>query len=381
MANAVAASQVSSAFQNPPPQIQYRIGSNQANFAPQSIRQANIQNNAFPCQRKDFHYDAPINNNIMYAQPEGMLPRIPVNHWRIVFSGDEVKSVKNDLGIHDFLAQVDMFRQAEQMGEQQLLQKIPHLLIGSARTWYTLYRHRILTWNDFVVQIKQRFLSTDYNYLLYSEVQNRKQAKNEPIGTYIADMQSKFRAMSNPPDEHHRLYIVRNNMLFEHSMALATMNVASIEQLEMLVKQRESARASQMAYRRQMNAFKPNVNELEEASATEVESESENIEDEACAMETNDKRKFRGHIERKAQNIAKGDFGKRQTHRSTVVCYNCKKNGHLFRECKEKVSRIFCFRCGKDDNLAPTCSNCFPTKNGEAALLSEQSAPESEDSN
>lgn len=91
-------------------------------------------------------------------------------------------------------------------------------------------------------------MSTDYNYLLYSEVQNRKQGKTESIGTYIADMLCEFRAMSNPPDEHHRLYMVRNNMRYEHAMALATQEIRSIEHLETLVKQRGSAKASQLVY-------------------------------------------------------------------------------------------------------------------------------------
>lgn len=168
--------------------------------------------------------------------------RIPIHHWKTYFSGDEAKTMKNEMNIHDFLSQVDVYRMGENMSEAQLLRKIPHLLIGSARTWFTLHRHRMLTWNDFVDQLKQRFLSTNYNYQLYSEVQSRHQGKNEPIGSYIADMQSKFRAMSNPPDENHRLYLVRNNMLYEHAMALATQPVNTIEQLEMLVKQRESAK-------------------------------------------------------------------------------------------------------------------------------------------
>lgn len=291
--------------------------------------------------------------------------------------------MKNELlvGIHDFLAQVEMFRQAEQMSDHQLLQKIPHLLIGSARTWYTLNRYRILTWNDFVTQIKQRFLSTDYNFLLYSEVQNRKQGKNEPIGNYVADMQSKFRAMSNPPDMQHRLYMVRNNMLYEHAMALATQNVQSVEHLEMLVKQRESARASQMTYRRQMNALKPLVNEVEveEQLGAENDSEgermSERINEEVNAVESNERRRFNPRNQEKKQS------GAIKTKKSAAICFNCKKSGHVFMDCPEKITRIFCFRCGKDGNMAPKCTNCLASKNGQALLLEiEQSGSEAEES-
>lgn len=46
----------------------------------------------------------------------------------------EVKILRNEMNIHDFLSQVEVYRMGENMNEAQLLSKIPHLLIGSART-------------------------------------------------------------------------------------------------------------------------------------------------------------------------------------------------------------------------------------------------------
>lgn len=342
--------------------------------------------NTVPIYLNGVYYDVPINNIVnarstQVAQSDER--KIPVNHWKIVFSGEETKSSKNDLGIHDFLAQVEMLMQAERMSEQQLLKKIPHLLIGNARTWYTLHHHRIFTWNDFITQIKQRFLSTDYNYLLYSEVQNRKQGKNEPIGNYVAEMQAKFRAMSNPPDEHHRLYIVRNNMLYEHAMALATANIQSVEQLEMLVKQRESAKASQLAYKRQLGLLRPAVNELVVDEANTDSSHSENESESAndvSVVETKDKFRAKPRFEKKFTSNNKPQQSR--VTRKSVTCFNCRKQGHVFNDCSEPVTRIFCFRCGKDDNVSPTCTNCFPTKNEAAVLLtSEQAADDNQSEN
>lgn len=37
------------------------------------------------------------------------------------------------------------------------------------------------------------------------------------------------------------------------------------------------------------------------------------------------------------------------------VCFNCKSNQHYFNDCDQPVSRVFCFRCGKEEILAPNC--------------------------
>lgn len=129
-----------------------------------------------------------INAQLQYAQN---LAQQPMFNQFI----DETKQSKNELGIHDFLAQIEMMR--ENMSDQEMLQQIPHLLLGNARMWYTMQRHCIFNWQDFVNQIKKRFLSTDYNCLLYSELQNRNQGKFEPIGNYIAEMQGKFRGLTH----------------------------------------------------------------------------------------------------------------------------------------------------------------------------------------
>lgn len=241
------------------------------NHMPLHYNQANAQNNAA----------ANVPPRLISGRDDS---RIPIHHWKTYFSGDENKTMKNEMNIHDFLSQVECYRIGENMSEDQLLRKIPHLLIGSARTWFNLHRHSILVWSEFVDQLKRRFLSADYNYQLYLEAQNRRQGKNEPIGNYIADMQSKFRAMSNPPDAQHRLYLVRINMLYEHSMALATQSVDFIEQLEMLVKQRESAKACQMNYRKQFGFARPAVNEVQLEGDKSPENTDSDSNEELCAL-------------------------------------------------------------------------------------------------
>lgn len=44
-------------------------------------------------------------------------------------------------------------------------------------------------------------------------------------------------------------------------------------------------------------------------------------------------------------------------------CYNCHTSGHLVADCPEKVSRIFCFKCGLDGYITPQCPTCSPKGN------------------
>lgn len=178
-------------------------------------------------------------------------------------------------------------------------------------------------------------------------------------------------------------------MLFEHAMALATTQINSIEHLEMLVKQRESAKASQMAYKRQMNMLKPTVNEIDNRESNSPfsgnESESEN-ENELCAFNSNGINQFKAKQDprsnTKKEKLVPNKYPSRPSKqagtsgekRMKPICFNCRKRGHIFNDCQEKVTRIFCFRCGKNDNIAPTCSNCFPSKNGDAASFEVERA-------
>lgn len=47
-------------------------------------------------------------------------------------------------------------------------------------------------------------------------------------------------------------------------------------------------------------------------------------------------------------------------------CFNCKSESHYMIDCDQPITRRFCFRCGKEDTLAPNCeckANRQPSKN------------------
>lgn len=136
-----------------------------------------------------------------------------------------------------------MFRRAENVSKTDLLYQVVHLLTGKARAWYQNIYFELNTWDEFVCEIKRKFLPNNYNFSLLAEIENRKQSRNESVGNYINDMELKFRAMPMPISTEHKLYIIQKNLLPHHVYALASLDVRTVSELEDICKRMESARS------------------------------------------------------------------------------------------------------------------------------------------
>lgn len=42
----------------------------------------------------------------------------------------------------------------------------------------------------------------------------------------------------------------------------------------------------------------------------------------------------------------------------SIICWNCRKNGHMFGDCDESVRSLFCCKCGKPGTTTPSCNIC-----------------------
>lgn len=59
------------------------------------------------------------------------------------------------------------------------------------------------------------------------------------------------------------------------------------------------------------------------------------------------------------------------------ACYNCKSESHRFYDCDSPISRVFCFRCGRENVLSPNCI-CKHSKNFQAVAYYEVVASDEE---
>lgn len=303
---------------------------------------------------------------------------VPIYQWGVFFSGDS-PSGKCEYGIHDFLSQVQMYKESGFVSDGELLNNIGHLLRGSARKWYVNVYRRISTWPQFVQALKGKFLVDDYNFAILSEIEERKQSKLEGVGAYINDMESRFSSMPKKLDEAHQIHIIKKNMLPHLALATATHDIRSISQLEMICKRVESTRVhlfGAQAATGFQNRYKNTpryANEIE-GSSKEIDSSEELEELNDGDEEVNEvrrDRKFEKNNRRfEKKNPASLDKSARRTE-----CFNCLKEGHSFGNCPDERTRIFCFRCGANDVKSPECQKC--SRGAEAAIVSDDEAQNS----
>lgn len=283
--------------------------------------------------------------------------RIPTNQWKATFSGDDPKILKTDTNLFDFLNMIKVYQRGDDLSDDEVLRQIPHLLSGSARQWYTLNYERFDSWDTFCSLLKRRFLSADHDSVLLSEIINNKQKRNEPIGNFIATMLSKFRAMANPPNESNVLSIIKANLSYDNAMAASMIKIASLEDLEDVIKNRESVRNTQLAYKAQMNTHR-HVNEINSANTDSSRDSDESTEETSDVNALHNKRPFTTNKFEKRYSNDNKDFDI-----SKLACFNCKQTGHRFYRCTVPPTRLFCFKCGSDMKSSQPCEKCKHSKN------------------
>lgn len=165
-----------------------------------------------------------------------------ISHWNISFSGDAESSSRTDLNLSDFLYQINVFRRAEGLDQDDLLSQLCHLLSGSALLWYRRVHRNIRTWTEFETAIKVEFSDSKRTFLI-DDVKNCRQSNTESVSSYINNMESKFHEMPTKISEERKLYIVQNNLLPCFAMFAAAHNPRTICELKAVCMRLEGALA------------------------------------------------------------------------------------------------------------------------------------------
>lgn len=297
---------------------------------------------------------------------------VPVNRWRIYFSG-EVNPARNELSIHDFLAQVDMFRRSEGIPEAEMIRQIIHLLRGSASLWYQTVYYSIQSWAEFVAKLKAKFLPNDYTFSLLSEIERRKQGESEPVGLYISDMERKFRAMPLPFDELHRVYYIRRNLQSRIRTWIASADASTVSELEAICKRAEANGEVNAEIRGKVppkiwNPPRRRDGRVEIMYASDCsEGEEEYRGSTESIHEILTKRPFRSKSAERAGRLV--SRGTQSGSSNELICYNCGGKNHGWRDCKEDRKGIFCYLCGQKDAMVDDGHTC--SKNGQGGSVNQ----------
>lgn len=164
---------------------------------------------------------------MVYSRNQQSRKPVPVHQWRITFSGDG-----KGLHLYEFLSQVGMHQKAERLGDEDMVYSIYHLFSGRARLWYQSVHDQLNFLQAIVRALKQEFLPSNYDLILYGEISNRMQATNETFGEYITHMQSLFKCLARPLAEEHKLMIVqKKNVLPRYAISIAPLGLETLQLL------------------------------------------------------------------------------------------------------------------------------------------------------
>lgn len=259
--------------------------------------------------------------------PRAAHKAVSVNRWKISFSGDG-----QGLHLFDFLSQVRMLQRAEMIPDWELLPSMVHLFTGRAKNWYGSWAGTFATWDELVEALRTEFLPENYRFIMLEKITSRKQKPGESIGEFLALMQSLFTWLDIPIDNLHQVFIVRNNLLPKYSQGVAPFEIRSLSELAKVCRRVESATQS-VTMSLPFESHNYSRNQFQRSrTLNELEQEEEPVDcvGDLCAI---------------------GRSG-------PIKCFNCQKNGHIFRSCTKPRDGVFCYGCGIRNVTTKNCDKC-----------------------
>lgn len=282
-----------------------------------------------------------------------------------------------------FLKKLELYRHAESLTYEQIHQKFHFLIDGCVYEWYMQYRHNFANWEQLLEGLKKQFTTPLTQFMKVAKLASKRQQKGETAMAYIASIQREFDEMGMY-SEKEKISIIQNglnerlrNVALAHawnSVQEMDLHLRTIEVADELRKDTESQLTKRPFYfRRSVNAIETDVQveggSVDEENEIEDKSECEDqvtVDCQAMVAKPQFGANFRKGFSGK-NNVDQHDKGDRKAWQSEmketqprkVTCFNCKSEQHRLIDCGEPITRVFCFRCGKEGVRAPNCT-CGP---------------------
>lgn len=265
-------------------------------------------------------------HNLTAVQANVRVRQLPVYKWNLKFSGDA-----KGLTVHNFLERVDELRKARGLTVENLYDQALDLFDGKALIWFRANRHRCSDWKSLTTLLVQHYEPPDYKSRLFKEILARTQHTSETIVEYLSCMAGMFNRYGNISEDI-QVDIVSRNLSPFYAMQLPA--VHSLRELERECRELEVRKYRAEHYvapsHSKHDSVEPNFAYLPRTSSTSVS--------EVSAVGTSEN-----------PEIA--------IMRAEITCWNCRKTGHLSRNCGEAL-RIRCFGCGKQGVTRRNCHEC-----------------------
>lgn len=256
---------------------------------------------------------------------------VPPSKWNLIFSGD-----KKGLSLSAFLERLEELRVARHVSKDILLESGIDLFSGRAYQFYLAYRSQVSSWDEFLVLLREEFLTPNYNEKLFDEIRKRTQGHDESIGIYLAVMTGYFNRLTCPVSEETKLKVILRNLAPFYQNHLALIDVGSIAELRQLGKRLEARKEAVENFVSPGCSRRANMMEPDLAYA-EVQASSSDFGSPADVK-----------VEVFQQSPPKS---------KEIICFRCSKPGHRAAGCTLKRGK-FCFRCKKEGYTVKTCPDC-----------------------
>lgn len=331
---------------------------------------------------------------------------LTMDKWKCYFSGKRTRR-PDELGLPDFIKQVEYQTRANKMHPNTVAQQITVLLRSPALEWLTFLPESINTWKELVFRMKEKYLSNDFEFEILADIQSRHQKKGESVTEFVSEIQKMYRSLNNPVNEQLQCHTIQNNLLIEIATAMHAFRFTSVTKLEQCARNIErNMNAYQTAqqklksnfYGKKPNRYSKNVNSVD-TKETGADQDSE-TEQEMTNAESSDEDETSISVLKEVRTLLKtkkansigetknntSDNNSRHKNKSTnsnrsnddksTFCWNCEQFGHTFKNCKNQEQRVFCHGCGTPDKYSTTCEHpqcrATRTKNGQAGSQSQQ---------
>lgn len=324
--------------------------------------------------------------------------KFQMHGWKLEFSGDS----ECKLSLSEFLERVEWKKRENAMSDLDLLSGAHNLFSGAALNWYKANRTGWTRFQDLRDDLIRHFRTADYEDRIWEQLRLRSQAKDERLNLYVCDMMTLFDLLEVPPLEAERLKFIKarlNPFSWQHIRDLPA--VASIKDLIS-----EGLRLEVVKSR--IDNYRPPTapdNPIEPSLAPKGHKQAQKVAAHLSAV--GPQRKRGAPVDGVASVNARGgdvvmDGGGAQAvgfdggsnfvpgaatpNKAFVrkpdeqrVCWNCDRQGHIFRFCPVKRANVFCWTCGKKGVTKFGCTEfCQRSKNlrgGPARGRTQQGAP------
>ena len=304
-------------------------------------------------------------------------------NWKLEFSGDS----DSKLSLSEFLEQVEWKKRENSMTDVDLLRGAHNFFVGAARQWFKANSASWSSFADLKADLISNFRTADYDDRLWEQLRLRTQAKDERLNLYVCHMMSLFDLLETPPTEKERLDFIRarlNPFSWSHMRDLP--NIASIKELISAGLHLEVVKSKIDNYRPPAapdNPIEPNMalkgqkKGTVQVSAVGAHKKKKGGAQTAGAAaapvsfiagQGAGSAAWGGSAPSSNSNFVpaaatpNAAFVRKQNEQR--LCWNCDKQGHVFRFCPVKKASLFCWSCGTKGVTKHNCSEfCRRSKN------------------